>query len=82
MTAFIFHESWMKSQDDRRISDSFEMIMERLRLRYLRLGQYRLHVKYDSAAYHFTNHHQAIIYGDYYFMEAIFKQKGNDLYLL
>ncbi|CAM4209446.1 unsaturated chondroitin disaccharide hydrolase [Paenibacillus endophyticus] len=34
-----------------------------------------------SAAYHNNNHHTAIIYGDYYFMEAIFKLKGNDLYL-
>ncbi|MGO4268963.1 hypothetical protein AB4Z22_03800 [Paenibacillus sp. TAF58] len=38
-------------------------------------------VKYGSAAYHSANHHHAIIYGDYYFMEAIFKLKGNDLYL-
>ncbi|WP_168120206.1 glycoside hydrolase family 88 protein [Paenibacillus sp. HB172176] len=34
-----------------------------------------------SAAYHNPNRHTAIIYGDYYFMEAIFKLKGNDLYL-
>jgi len=34
-----------------------------------------------SAAYHAAAHHQAIIYGDYYFIEAIFKLKGNDLYL-
>ncbi|WP_138752218.1 glycoside hydrolase family 88 protein [Paenibacillus sinopodophylli] len=34
-----------------------------------------------SAAYHNNNHHTSIIYGDYYFMEAIFKLKGNDLYL-
>lgn len=34
-----------------------------------------------SAAYHASAHHQAIIYGDYYFIEAIFKLKGNDLYL-
>lgn len=34
-----------------------------------------------TAAYHASVHHQAIIYGDYYFMEAIFKLKGNDLYL-
>jgi len=34
-----------------------------------------------SAAYHAATHHHAIIYGDYYFMEAIFKLKGNDLYL-
>jgi len=34
-----------------------------------------------SAAYHNNNRHTPIIYGDYYFMEAIFKLKGNDLYL-
>ncbi|ASA23488.1 glycoside hydrolase family 88 protein [Paenibacillus donghaensis] len=34
-----------------------------------------------SAAYHNPNRHTAIIYGDYYFIEAIFKLKGNDLYL-
>jgi unsaturated chondroitin disaccharide hydrolase len=34
-----------------------------------------------SAAYHNNNRHTSIIYGDYYFMEAIFKLKGNDLYL-
>jgi Glycosyl Hydrolase Family 88. len=34
-----------------------------------------------TAAYYAKIHHQAIIYGDYYFMEAIFKLKGNDLYL-
>jgi len=34
-----------------------------------------------SAAYYAAAHHQAIIYGDYYFIEAIFKLKGNDLYL-
>ncbi|KRE36279.1 glycoside hydrolase family 88 protein [Paenibacillus sp. Soil724D2] len=38
-------------------------------------------IQFGSAAYHSENHHQAIIYGDYYFMEAIFKLKGNDLYL-
>ncbi|WP_201002247.1 glycoside hydrolase family 88 protein [Paenibacillus glycanilyticus] len=38
-------------------------------------------VQYGSAAYHAKQHHHAIIYGDYYFMEAIFKLKGNDLYL-
>ncbi|WP_018750535.1 glycoside hydrolase family 88 protein [Paenibacillus sanguinis] len=36
---------------------------------------------YGTEAYHSSNHHHAIIYGDYYFMEAIFKLKGNDLYL-
>ncbi|CAH1195551.1 Unsaturated glucuronyl hydrolase [Paenibacillus auburnensis] len=34
-----------------------------------------------SAAYHNPNRHTPIIYGDYYFMEAVFKLKGNDLYL-
>lgn len=34
-----------------------------------------------SSAYHAPTHHQAIIYGDYFFMEAIFKLKGNDLYI-
>ncbi|WP_217591727.1 glycoside hydrolase family 88 protein [Cohnella sp. GbtcB17] len=34
-----------------------------------------------SPAYHNDNRHTAIIYGDYYFMEAVFKLKGNDLYL-
>jgi unsaturated chondroitin disaccharide hydrolase len=34
-----------------------------------------------TAAYHNPNRHTAIIYGDYYFLEAVFKLKGNDLYL-
>ncbi|MDQ6421415.1 glycoside hydrolase family 88 protein [Paenibacillus sp. LHD-117] len=34
-----------------------------------------------SAAYHHQDIHISIIYGDYYFMEAIFKLKGNDLFL-
>ncbi|MCR2807931.1 glycoside hydrolase family 88 protein [Paenibacillus soyae] len=34
-----------------------------------------------TGAYHSKTHHHAIIYGDFYFMEAIFKLKGNDLYL-
>ncbi|PWV90601.1 unsaturated chondroitin disaccharide hydrolase [Paenibacillus cellulosilyticus] len=38
-------------------------------------------VQYGTGAYHASTHHHAIIYGDYYFMEAIFKLKGNDLYL-
>ncbi|CAN7381653.1 glycoside hydrolase family 88 protein [Paenibacillus sp. LjRoot153] len=38
-------------------------------------------VQYGTGAYHSATHHHAIIYGDYYFMEAIFKLKGNDLYL-
>ncbi|WP_411346640.1 glycoside hydrolase family 88 protein [Paenibacillus sp. WLX1005] len=33
-----------------------------------------------SAAYHHLQHHQSIIYGDYYFMEAILKLKDQDLY--
>ncbi|WP_422657789.1 glycoside hydrolase family 88 protein [Paenibacillus sp. EC2-1] len=32
-----------------------------------------------SSAYHNNDKHSSIIYGDYYFMEAIFKLKGNDL---
>jgi len=38
-------------------------------------------LKNGSAAYHAKSHHHSIIYGDYYFMEAVFKLKGNDLYL-
>jgi unsaturated chondroitin disaccharide hydrolase len=38
-------------------------------------------IKYGSGAYHAAAHHHSIIYGDYYFMEAIFKLNGNDLYL-
>ncbi|MCT1402964.1 glycoside hydrolase family 88 protein [Paenibacillus sp. p3-SID867] len=38
-------------------------------------------VQNGSGAYHSKTHHHAIIYGDYYFIEAIFKLKGNDLYL-
>jgi len=38
-------------------------------------------LKNGSAAYHVKEHQQSIIYGDYYFMEAIFKLKGSDLYL-
>lgn len=34
-----------------------------------------------TGAYHSKTHHHAIIYGDFYFMEAIFKLKGDDLYL-
>ncbi|WP_339233726.1 glycosyl hydrolase family 88 [Paenibacillus sp. FSL R5-0517] len=37
-------------------------------------------VRNGSAAYHNPDHHQAIIYGDYYFIEAILKLKGVDLY--
>ncbi|AIQ52827.1 glycoside hydrolase family 88 protein [Paenibacillus sp. FSL R7-0331] len=40
-------------------------------------------IQKGSEAYHKprNQHHHAIIYGDYYFMEAMFKLKGNDLYL-
>ncbi|MFC0211917.1 glycosyl hydrolase family 88 [Paenibacillus chartarius] len=38
-------------------------------------------LQYGSEAYHRGRHHHPIIYGDYYFMEAVFKLKGNDLYL-
>lgn len=38
-------------------------------------------LQHGSAAYHAAAHHHPIIYGDYYFIEAIFKLKGNDLYL-
>lgn len=34
-----------------------------------------------TGAYHSTEHHFNIIYGDYYFIEAIFKLKGNDIFL-
>lgn len=34
-----------------------------------------------SAAYHNPDRRTPIIYGDYYFMEAVFKLKGNDLNL-
>lgn len=38
-------------------------------------------IQRGSAAYRGATHHQPIIYGDYFFMEAAFKLKGNDLYL-
>ncbi len=34
-----------------------------------------------SARYHEESHHYSIIYGDYYFLEALLKLKGEDLYL-
>lgn len=34
-----------------------------------------------TGAYHDDKHHFAIIYADFYFMEAIFKLKGNDIFL-
>jgi unsaturated chondroitin disaccharide hydrolase len=33
-----------------------------------------------SVAYHSNGHHINIIYGDYFFMEAVFKLKGNDIF--
>lgn len=38
-------------------------------------------VQKGSSAYHTDRHHQPIIYGDYYLLEAVFKLKGDDLYL-
>ncbi|MHA6530959.1 glycoside hydrolase family 88 protein [Paenibacillus sp. BAC0078] len=38
-------------------------------------------VQRGSSAYHTDRHHQPIIYGDYYLLEAAFKLKGGDLYL-
>lgn len=38
-------------------------------------------VENGSESYHSEVHHQPIIYGDYYFMEAVFKLKGNDIFL-
>lgn len=37
-------------------------------------------LKNGTAAYHIAEHHQSIIYGDYYFMEAILKLQDKDLY--
>lgn len=34
-----------------------------------------------TGAYHDKNHEFNIIYGDYYFIEAIFKLKGNDIFI-
>lgn len=34
-----------------------------------------------TAAYHNQDHEYNIIYGDYFFMEAIFKLKGNDVFI-
>ncbi|MFV0343938.1 MAG: glycoside hydrolase family 88 protein [Anaerocolumna sp.] len=42
--------------------------------------EYDCIVENSSEAYH-TNKHMAIIYADYFFMEAIFKLKGNDIFL-
>ncbi|WP_405031089.1 glycoside hydrolase family 88 protein [Paenibacillus hexagrammi] len=38
-------------------------------------------IQRGTESYHNRRHHLPIIYGDYYFMEAVFKLKGNDLYL-
>lgn len=38
-------------------------------------------LKNCSESYHNQRHHISIIYGDYFFMEAIFKLKGNDIFL-
>ncbi|MDR6880818.1 glycoside hydrolase family 88 protein [Bacillus sp. 3255] len=43
--------------------------------------EYDCILTHASAAYHHPERHTAIIYGDYYFIEAVFKLKGNDLYL-
>ncbi|MGG4220197.1 glycosyl hydrolase family 88 [Paenibacillus jamilae] len=37
-------------------------------------------LKNGSASYHAATHHHSIIYGDYFFIEAMFKLKGSDLY--
>lgn len=34
-----------------------------------------------TAAYHDKNHHVSIIYGDSFFMEALFKLRGNDMFI-
>ncbi len=34
-----------------------------------------------SGSYHEKHHHYSLIYADYYFLEALFKLKGNDLFL-
>jgi unsaturated chondroitin disaccharide hydrolase len=34
-----------------------------------------------SGSYHEPNHHYALIYGDYYYIEALLKLKGSDLFL-
>jgi unsaturated chondroitin disaccharide hydrolase len=38
-------------------------------------------LKNCSGAYHSKDHHFSIIYGDYFFMEAIFKLKGDDFFI-
>ncbi len=34
-----------------------------------------------TGAYHDTVHHVSYVYGDYYYLEALFKLKGNDIFL-
>lgn len=38
-------------------------------------------VNYCTASYHSNDHHFAIIYGDYFFMEAILKLKNSDFFI-
>lgn len=38
-------------------------------------------VNYCTASYHADNHHFAIIYGDYYYLEALLKLKGDELFI-
>lgn len=38
-------------------------------------------VNYCTASYHANDHHFAIIYGDYYYLEALLKLKGNELFI-
>lgn len=38
-------------------------------------------VNYCTASYHSNDHHFAIIYGDYFFLEALLKLKGNGLFI-
>lgn len=37
-------------------------------------------LKNGSGSYHAESHHQSIIYGDYFFIEAMLKLKGSDVY--
>ncbi len=38
-------------------------------------------LNYCTASYHADTHHFAIIYGDYYYLEALLKLKGNELFI-
>jgi len=38
-------------------------------------------LQYGSSAYHANEHHQSIIYGDYFFIESLLKLRGNELYI-